>query len=607
MKKGIIVKAVFALIGIIVLLAGCGFNQNTGEGVIVLNISQGTFSAKTIVPDIEMEIAYYMVYGTGPGEATFEELIVPETTAEPVTVEMLATVEICWLAIGEWTITVKAFNENDEKIGEGTTEDVVMVEKNQIAYATVTVTPLTGKGQLKITLSWPSGIIGEPSVVGTLDEEAINFGEIEEGLVGEGVSTVIYESLPIDNEDALEAGYYSLIIKLKNGETVVWGAFEAVRIIAGEVTSEAYSYGLESSPSWQVLGTEGFSGGAAKYTSLFVYDGTPYVAYCDETLGKAVLKKFNGTGWVSVSEPGGDTGFSAGAASYTSLYVDNDNGTPYVAYKDATNSNKATVRKFSGTSWDDVGNPGFSADIVDYTSLFVYGGIPYVAYQDRTDPFFWGEYKANSMKFNGTSWEVVPASATEGFSDDKADYTSLYIDNGTPYVAYSDNSKGKRATVMKFNGTSWDDVVDQLLFTPISTTEVQYTSLYVENDTPYIAYKDMADFSGIKEKATVRKFNGTEWEDVGTPGFSTAEVNYTSLFIDNGTPYVAYQDMANISDVTGRATVKKFNGMSWQDVGSAGFSAGTADYTSLYVYKGTPYVAFSDGSQGGSVTVMKFE
>ena len=355
--------------------------------------------------------------------------------------------------------------------------------------------------------------------------------------------------------------------------------------------------------AWEEVpsGITGFSDGAASYISLFIDNGTPYVAYCDATLGTAILKKFNGTDWESVPDPGGDTGFSAGGASYTSLYV--DNGTPYVAYKDFANSNKATVRKFSGTSWDDVGNPGFSADIVDYTSLFVYGGIPYVAYQDRTDPFFWGEYKANSMKFNGTSWEVVPASATEGFSDDKADYTSLYIDNGTPYVAYSDNSKGKRATVMKFNGTSWDDVVDQLLFTPISTTEVQYTSLYVENDTPYIAYKDMADFSGIIGKATVRKFNGTEWEDVGSPGFSADAVDYTSLFIENGIPYVAYKDAGNLD----KATVMKFNGTNWEALGTAGFSAGTADYTSLYVYKGTPYVAFSDGSRVGSVTVMKFQ
>jgi hypothetical protein len=39
-----------------------------------------------------------------------------------------------------------------------------------------------------------------------------------------------------------------------------------------------------------------------------------------------------------------------------------------------------------------VGNPGFSAHYVDYTSLTVYNGIPYVAYMENS-------YKATVMKF----------------------------------------------------------------------------------------------------------------------------------------------------------------------------------------------------------------
>jgi hypothetical protein len=44
-------------------------------------------------------------------------------------------------------------------------------------------------------------------------------------------------------------------------------------------------------------------------------------------------------------------------------------------------------------------------------------------------------YKATVMRFNGTSWEIV---GTPGFSDGRADRPSLAIYNGTPYVAYAD-------------------------------------------------------------------------------------------------------------------------------------------------------------------------
>jgi hypothetical protein len=57
------------------------------------------------------------------------------------------------------------------------------------------------------------------------------------------------------------------------------------------------------------------------------------------------------------------------------------------------------------------------------------------------------------MKYNGSSWEVV---GSPGFSDGEARYTSLAIDNdGTPYVAYSDQNQNRRATVMKWNGSRW--------------------------------------------------------------------------------------------------------------------------------------------------------
>jgi hypothetical protein len=53
--------------------------------------------------------------------------------------------------------------------------------------------------------------------------------------------------------------------------------------------------------------------------------------------------------------------------------------------------------------WQNVGNPGFSVDSADYTSLaFDMSGQPYVAYQDIAN-----ERKVTVMKFDGANWLLV--------------------------------------------------------------------------------------------------------------------------------------------------------------------------------------------------------
>ena len=77
-----------------------------------------------------------------------------------------------------------------------------------------------------------------------------------------------------------------------------------------------------------------------------------------------------------------------------------------------------------------------------------------------------------------------------------------------------------------------------------------------------------------------------------------------SLALDStGTPFVAYSDGAN----SVKATVQKLVSGSWTVVGTAGFSAGLAFYTSLALDStGTPFVAYSDFSNNNEATVQKF-
>jgi LPXTG-site transpeptidase (sortase) family protein len=242
---------------------------------------------------------------------------------------------------------------------------------------------------------------------------------------------------------------------------------------------------------WENVGTPGFSTSSASYTSLAIYNGTPYVAYRDQgNGGKATVMKYTNEGWVTV----GLAGFSAGQPTFISLAIDNNSGTPYLSYRDEIGFDtfELTVMKFNGTGWETFGPRVLSTGNVSETPLAIdNSGTPYVAYQDGGNSL-----KPTVIKFNGISWEYV---GSAGVSAGWADFISLAIDNnsGTPYVAYQDGGNSSKATVMKFNGTSWEFVGSA----GFSTSFASYTSLAIYNGTPYVAYQD----GGNSSKATVMK------------------------------------------------------------------------------------------------------
>ena len=250
--------------------------------------------------------------------------------------------------------------------------------------------------------------------------------------------------------------------------TVCFTADDGTNLTATATTANVTTTAAatRTSPAWGPLGTAGFSGSSADYTSLaFAPDGTPYVAYSDSSSsGFVTVKRFNSNGytWDVV----GSAGFSTDVASYTSLAFAPD-GTPYVAYQDATDN--VTVKMFNGASWSPGGS--VSSNVATYISLaFAPDGTPYVAYQDATN-------NATVMKFNGT-WSAVGSIGSGSTS-----YISLvFAPNGTPYVAYQNN--GGSAVVMKYNSGSWSAAGTGL--SGIAT----YPSLAIAPDgTMYLTYK----------------------------------------------------------------------------------------------------------------------
>ncbi len=352
--------------------------------------------------------------------------------------------------------------------------------------------------------------------------------------------------------------------------------------------------------TWSVVGSKGMSYGVVYNTTIDIdSNDTPYVAYQDwDKSGKATVKKYNGSSWVTI----GTEGFAGNAANSTQVFLHDDN--PYLIYRDSlANGAKTTLMKYTdSTNWYVAGTATFSDARALLPSLYVYDdgtatGTPYVGYFNTSDNI---NGKVIVKKLVNSVWQTVGVEVTANTAT--YFYVSLVVDSGgTPYVAFYDGYNSNKLSVKKYNGSSWISVGSA----GFSAGQADYISLALDNnDVPYVAYRD----GGTANKATVMKYNGSSWENVGSAGFSAGQADYTSLAIDNNNiPYVAFKDATNANKIT----VMKYtnSGVSgWSIVGSAGFSDGQADYTWLDIdSENVPYVAFKDVANANKTTVMKYD
>ncbi len=296
----------------------------------------------------------------------------------------------------------------------------------------------------------------------------------------------------------------------------------------------------------------------------------------------------NNTKWLTA----GNAGFSAGNASNVCIGTGNTN-IPYVVFLDATQTNKVVVMKLDTVSnqWVTVGQPVSPVKSRTPNIVLDKNNVPFVAYADSTS-------RVTVKKFNGTSWVGVGNAGFDSVST--ATYPSkvqLAVDNaGRPYIV------NYHLDVVKYNGTTWAALGVNDLATISGFGDV---SLAVDRttNTPYVATDGGPTYNN---QAVVKKYTGSQWVFVGTPGFTnaTAGVFYPDLIIDSsGNPVLAIQEDAGRE----QTSVYKFNGSSWQPIGSSFFSPGHTHFSSAAVDKdGTPSIFFSDNGFNDLGTAMRY-
>jgi hypothetical protein len=301
-------------------------------------------------------------------------------------------------------------------------------------------------------------------------------------------------------------------------------------------------------------------------------NGNPWIIYSDGSYSsKPYALKYDGVAW----QTEGPTGLDV-AAEYASpsLAIDANN-VPYLAVSNSLNKSKGSVIKYQGSSWVNVGLPGFTPGGVSMNLKLDKNNIPYVAFADSASG-----YQVSVMNYTGNAWNYV---GQAHFLPHVNNSPPLALDAaGKPYILAL-NGAGNTLTVMSFDGTAWNNVGNPGFVTPY---QYGYQSLALDSaGVPYVAFQDNVSPFPI----SVMKFNGVSWVYLGGNVSDSVGRYPTITFSPTGAPYVSFMDTG------GRATVKTFDGTNWNTIGPRCFSSSAASWLTLSLdQNGNPFVAYED-------------
>jgi hypothetical protein len=156
------------------------------------------------------------------------------------------------------------------------------------------------------------------------------------------------------------------------------------------------------------------------------------------------------------------------------------------------------------------------------------------------------------------------------------------------FLAYGSGSQ--KATVRKFENNEWITVGAQDFFSPIGDD----VSITRSGTNLFLAHDDYFHTGN----PPVLKFNGANWERVGSLGSFSGDIYSSSLSADtNSILYLAYRDQAS------KAHIFTFSGNRWLSLDP---SIGLISYfIKIAVNKGRPYFLYR-GEQGYKISVLRY-
>lgn len=308
--------------------------------------------------------------------------------------------------------------------------------------------------------------------------------------------------------------------------------------------------------------------------------------------------------------------------SFSPMIAISPGGQVYVAWwNSGGGDDEIYVRRWNGSTWEEVGANSASGGGISNNSgnsrhpsiAVAPNGTPYVAWDDDSG----GDTEIYVRRWNGSSWEEVGlGSATGGGISNNSggsEGPSIAIaPNGTPYVAWDDDSSGSSEIyVRRWNGSNWEEVgAGSATGGGISNVYRSWHSAIAiaPNGTPYVAWEG---YDGTLGGIYVRRWNGSDWEEVGVGSASGRGISNSIrsseeaaiAITPDGTPYVVWYNEHPVESGNFEIYVRRWSGSAWEEVGADSATGGgisdndgPSGFPSIAVASdGTPYVAWLNG------------
>ncbi len=250
-------------------------------------------------------------------------------------------------------------------------------------------------------------------------------------------------------------------------------------------------------------------------------------------------------------------------------------------YYHQSSGTELRVYKYSNGNWNGIYtfSNGYPGGFIPFTkSIAIFHNMPVVAYYCQG--YFPDCNDLRILRLEEGSW-IEFGYPNGGNHNELNDHFTLEADDSSIYIAGLDSS-GSILVKQLFDSSSVD------IGSPGNTGErIKSLNLKLINGQLYVSFSDRDN--GFR--TSVKKYDGTNWNYVGLPGFSDGPSTDIHLSNNGNVPYVAFNDSINIG-----ITVMRFNGLQWSPEGEPGFKKqnwGSNGRQNITVFDGNVYVALT--------------
>lgn len=222
--------ALAAVLTALLAFAGCEqLLQPAQVGSLRLSIDGSAHHARSIGPEIDVEVARYEIRGESDGGETFER-----TTSD-------GQIVIEGLSAGYWQIEVDAYSADDVLLYTGS--ERALVTAGEALVVVLSLDSLPGFGEFSLEVGWPDDAVQAPAVEATLIPASGPAIKLEPAVNGASAVSAVHH---------VDGGYYTLVVKVHeqvDGATVlVAGAAELVQVVSGHATVGRLSFTSINAP-----------------------------------------------------------------------------------------------------------------------------------------------------------------------------------------------------------------------------------------------------------------------------------------------------------------------------------------------------------------------